>query len=141
MKDTAMYEAFESAIRGGLAFVNKHYSEHKEGEVELLYVDVNNLYGWALTQPLPYADFKWIYDANELHSLIQLLPTMDCVTCSRCYFFEVDIEIPREHHNLMQQLPVAPEHMIPLLNFLANSRMCQTSVKNLLQHCCQRKII
>jgi hypothetical protein len=113
LKDTTMYEAFEAAIRGGLAFVNKHHSEHKEGEKDLLYVDVNNLYGWALSQPLPYADFTWVYDQQQLNTLIRALPHVDCVNSKFVFFFEVDLEIPREFHDRLQQLPPAAEHMIP----------------------------
>ena len=113
LKDSEMYEVFEVAIRGGLSFVNKHHSAHKECEVELLYVDVNNLYGWALSEPLPYADFKWVVDQEELNRLIQELPNIDCVSASRGHLFEVDVGIPRELHEFMEQLPVCPEHMIP----------------------------
>jgi hypothetical protein len=113
LKDSQMYEAFEIAIRGGLSFVNKHQSEYKEGEVELLYVDVNNLYGWALSEPLPYADFQWVDDEDRLKQLVEMLPSMDCVAASEGYLFEVDIEIPQQYHDFMEQLPVCPEHMIP----------------------------
>ena len=113
LKDSEMYEVFEVAIRGGLSFVNKHHSAHKEGEVELLYVDVNNLYGWALSEPLPYADFKWVVDQEELNRLIQELPNIECVSASRGHLFEVDVDIPRELYEFMEQLPVCPEHMIP----------------------------
>ncbi len=31
-----------------------------KGLVNLLYIDVNNLYGWAIVQYLPHSNFKWI---------------------------------------------------------------------------------
>jgi len=29
-----------------------------------MHYDANNLYGWAMCQPLPYADFRWINVQN-----------------------------------------------------------------------------
>lgn len=31
----------------------------------LFYVDANNLYGWAMKQPLPYGGYKWVKKGND----------------------------------------------------------------------------
>ena len=36
----------------------KNYNKDKE-ESFLQYLDVNNLYGWAMSQKLPVSGFKW----------------------------------------------------------------------------------
>jgi len=34
----------------------------KEKSKFIQYLDSNNLYGWAMSQPLPVSDFKWMKD-------------------------------------------------------------------------------
>jgi hypothetical protein len=35
------------------------YNPKKES-IHIPYMDANNLYGWAMSQPLPVKDFKWM---------------------------------------------------------------------------------
>ncbi|XP_071571453.1 uncharacterized protein [Temnothorax nylanderi] len=53
----------------------------------LMYFDVNNLYGWAMCQPLPYANFRWVEDVSnfEFSTIALDSPTG--------YILEVDLEI------------------------------------------------
>jgi hypothetical protein len=103
------HSMFERGIRGGMTFVNKHYVKGSE-ETDLLYLDVNNLYGWALSQPLPQSDFKWV-PSGELNALLERLPGMDPVNESTGYVFEVDLHTPEALHNSLDELPPAPVSM------------------------------
>ena len=49
ISDPLMYQFFESGIRGGMTFVNKHHVIAKNG-TKILYIDINNLYGWPLVR-------------------------------------------------------------------------------------------
>ena len=37
----------------------------KESPVYLVYVDANNLYGWAMSLPLPTINFMWVENVDE----------------------------------------------------------------------------
>ena len=61
----------ERGIRGGItqsvhrwAEANNPYmgSKHDESKPTryLQYLDANNLYGWAMSQPLPTGGFRWV---------------------------------------------------------------------------------
>ena len=80
----------------------KNYNE-KEGSSYIMYLDANNLYGWAMSQKLPSGNFHWIpcheytnldsYDENSAKGLI----------------LEVDLEYPLELYHLHNDYPCAPE--------------------------------
>ena len=68
--DYEMLLMFESGICGGYSGVlgnryikaNINYLEDYDSSKSsnhLLYLDANNLYGWAMSQPLPTGDFEW----------------------------------------------------------------------------------
>ena len=51
------YMFFEQGMRGGVSYINKRYSEASKNK-HILYLDMNNLDGHAMSQYLPYANFK-----------------------------------------------------------------------------------
>ena len=55
--DPDKYMFFEQGRRGGVSYFNKRYSEASKNK-HILYLDINNLYGHAMSQYLPYANFK-----------------------------------------------------------------------------------
>ena len=57
---------------GGVSYINKTYSEASKNK-HILYLGMNNLYGHATSQYLPYANFKWVknIDKNK-HNLTQI---------------------------------------------------------------------
>ncbi|XP_076672220.1 uncharacterized protein LOC143371155 [Andrena cerasifolii] len=72
-----------------------------------MYFDVNNLYGWAMCQPLPYAKFQWVEDvANFNVSSI-------AVDSPTGYILEVDLEYPQHLHDAHADLPFYPTRAKP----------------------------
>ena len=59
ISDIDMHLFIEKGMRGGLFCIAnmKCYDEYKESKF-ILYLDANNLYGWAMSQYLPYGGFK-----------------------------------------------------------------------------------
>ena len=110
LKDLEMYSFFESGVRGGMTFVNKHQAVH-DAETQLLYIDINNLYGWALSQQLPARGFRWILEQAELDDIARHLPDENA---AYGYLLEVDISVPDELHDRLSDLPPAPLTEIPI---------------------------
>ena len=57
IRDPDKYMFFEQRMRVGVSYINKRYSETCKNK-HILYLDMNNLYGCALTQYLPISNFK-----------------------------------------------------------------------------------
>ena len=68
----------------------------------IMYLDANNLYGWAMSEKMPHKDFKWVNDIP----LEKMLLDEDLG-----YVLEVDLEYPDELHDLHNDYPLAPEPM------------------------------
>ena len=63
------------------------------------YLDVNNLYGWAMSKQLPTTGFEWMTD-NELEDWKHL----SCL-------LEVDLEYSEDLYDLHNDYPHAPERI------------------------------
>ena len=63
-------------MRGGVGYINKRYSKtnneyckdyYKEKPKSyIIYLDMNNLYGHAMSQYLPYRGFKWVKNIYKI---------------------------------------------------------------------------
>ena len=91
-------------MRGGVSYINKRYSEASEN-VNILYLDMNNLYGCAMSQCLPYTNFKWVNNANEIEQKLMRIKS----NSSTGYILEADLECPKELHDMFNDYPLAPE--------------------------------
>ena len=72
------------------------------------YLDANNLYGWAMSQPLPTHGFRWKKDLT-VDSVIDLLENRKT---NKGYIFEVDLDCLSELWNRHNDYPLAPEKMV-----------------------------
>ena len=67
----------------------------------LLYLDANNLYGWAMSQKLPESDFKWEKDSNYYKEIPE----------GRGCLIECDLKYTEICKKKTHKYPLAPEKM------------------------------
>ena len=58
----------------------------------LMYLDANNLYGWAMSQKLPANDFEW---EENIHKFDEHFIKDYYENSNKVYFLEVDVEYPK----------------------------------------------
>ena len=120
LTDNDMLMMFEDGIRGGMCQAvhryykanNKYMKNYDKNKVSLflLYLDANNLYGWAMSQKLPVDNFKWIEKDDLLKFDENFIKNYD-ENSDKGYILEVDIEYPKNLHKLHSDLPFLPERM------------------------------
>ena len=59
LQDKDMILLLENNIRGGISSVMGDRYVKSDENKKILYIDANNLYGWAMSQYLPYDDIKF----------------------------------------------------------------------------------
>ena len=52
----------ENNIRGGISSVMGDLYIKSDENTKLIYIDANNLYGWAMSQYLPTSEFEKLYN-------------------------------------------------------------------------------
>ena len=109
LTDPDMLLMFEQGIRGGITQAVRKYAsannkymgdkfEPKSESSYLQYLEANNLYGWAMSQPLPIGGFKWVdVNPNEISEL--------ATRTDKGYILEVDVSYPKDLHDSHNDLP------------------------------------
>jgi len=116
LNDVDMLLMFEKGIRGGVSMILKRYAKANNNYMKdfnleeeskfIQYLDANNLYGWAISQPLPVSNFKWMTDSHlENWREISSQEGRGCI-------LEVDLEYPKELHDLHSDYPLAPARIV-----------------------------
>ena len=79
LTDIDMLLMIEKVTRGGICQAihrhakanNKHMKNYNKDVVSLylMYLDANNLYGWAMSQKLPVNGFKWVKKLSRFNEI------------------------------------------------------------------------
>ena len=115
-KDIDMLLMVEKGTRGGIcqaihkyAKANNKYVKNCDKDIissYLMYLDANNLYGWAMSQELPVNGFKWVKNLPKFNEI--LIRNYD-KNSDKGYFLEVDVDYPKKLFNLHKDLSFLPE--------------------------------
>ena len=115
MTDIDMFQFIEKGFRGGTSYIANRYGEANNKYMKnyndkipskyIMYLDANNLYGWAMSQNLPTGNFKWLTQ-KQIEKI-----NLDKYTenSEKGLILEVDLEYPKELHDLHNDYPLGPE--------------------------------
>ena len=108
----------EKGIRGRIchsiyryAKVNNKYMKVYDKDKEPSYIqywDVNNLYGWAMSQNLPVNNFEWIKDTSQFNE--DFIKNYN-EESDEGYFLEIDVKYFDKLHELNNDSPFSLERM------------------------------
>ena len=112
LPDYDMLLMVEKGIRGRIcqathsyAKANNKYMNNSDNKIDssyIEYLDVNNLYGWAMSQKLPVNKFEWVKKLSKFND--DFIRNYD-ENSDKGYFTEVDVEYPKTLFNGHKDLP------------------------------------
>ena len=115
MTNIDMFQFIEKGLRGGISYIanryakanNKYMKEHDKNMPSkyIMYLDANNLYGYAMSQYLPTGNFKWM--TQKRIDNIDLAKYKE--DSNKGLILEVDLEYPKELHDLHNEYPLGAE--------------------------------
>ena len=102
-----MHLFIEKGMRGGISYIAKRHSKtsnkyikcYVSGEESkyIMYLDANNLYGYAIIQYLPYSEFIWLNKKEIVRSDVDSIGENSFIG----YIFAVDLNYSDDLHELI----------------------------------------
>ena len=125
MTDIDMFQFIEKGMRAGISYISNRYGkannkymkiyDDKAPSKYIMYLDANNLYGWAMSQYLPTGGFRWM-TKNQIDKIDLRKYKEDS---NKGLILEVDLEYPKELHDLHNDYPLGPEKVKVTDNMLS----------------------
>ena len=130
--DRTMLDMLGQALRGGSSFVANRFAKIEKAQCKkadpldrdhsLLYLDVANLYGIAMSSLIPCHTFRWL-DEREYNKIDWLM--LGQQEYKEGYFIECDLAYPKKLHDSHADFPLCPEHkLISYADLSPYSREC-----------------
>ncbi len=127
--DMNMLLLVEKGMRGGISMVslreaianNEYCKYYNSDQLKswILYLDANNLYGWAMLQYLPIGNFQWLLEADFMNLRTQLEKSAIKDDSDTGYILEVDFKYLKELHLKYTDYPLAVESLEVLREWLS----------------------
>src|SRR5271163_369249 len=115
ISDIDQYLFIEKGLRGGISVIthrhsvaNNKYLESFDKDKESKYInllDMNNLYGKSMNEYLPVGGFNWTNPKDFRSEDVREDSDIG-------HFLEVDLEYPKELHDLHSDYPYCPEQVV-----------------------------
>ena len=115
IRDADMHLFIEKGMRGGISYINQRHSkannkycsdyDKTKPKKFITYLDMDNLYGGAMSEYLPYGGFKWIKVNKK--TVNRILNKSD--NSLHGYFLEVYLDYPENLHDIHKDYPMALE--------------------------------
>ena len=137
--DPEIFRMVDRGIRGGIAVITHRrarannpllgptYYNPAEPTSYIIYLDANNLYGWAMSQSLPCSTFELV--TGEDVAGVDWLSVDDDAEIG--YFLEVDLEYPPELHDGHNEYPLAAERLQVTRDMISAKQVYLKRVYNL----------
>jgi hypothetical protein len=119
LTDVDMHLFIEKGMRGGVSIIthrkgaaNNMYMKNpnpNEPTSYIAYYDANNLYGWAMTQSMPYGGFRWI---SPEEFILRSYEELCSNQLEKGYIVECDIAYNSDLHDIHNDYPYCPEQML-----------------------------
>ena len=128
ISDPEMFRTIDPGIRGGVSMITHRHAQANNPYMStynpaipksyIIYLDANNLYGWAMSMPMPLDGFVWLQPHEYVHidwqNQREDQPTG--------YFIECDLDYPPEVHDLHDEYPLAPERINVQVEMLSEAQ-------------------
>ena len=106
ISDKDIYHFVENSIRGGISMISTRHAQANNPSFpatydaslprqDLIYLDANNLYGWAMSQSLPTHGFRFLSEEEISALVLKDVPDDGGVG----YILEVDLHHPTTLHS------------------------------------------
>ena len=122
--DIYVYLFIEKGLRGGISYITKRYTKANNKHMKnydlknpskfIIYLDMNDVYDWAMSSYLLYDKFKWLknVDKFDVNSISEKSPIG--------YILKVDLEYPEELHVLHKDYPLTAEKLAVFYDILSD---------------------
>ena len=128
--DPAFFPFYDEGIRGGICTISKRYARANNPYMKhlfdpskpttyIIYLDANNLYGWAMSQPLPIGGYTWLTPA-AFSNIDWLKQNVDQ---DYGYVIECDLDYPAHLHESHNDYPLAAERLFVHYSVLSGKQI------------------